>query len=514
MDTIKKFKPFARALILVFLSSTVVTLCAAINIIAFRKPAFNKGALNIFNMAAIAFFAILFFDIIKEIKHIYRIYIEHNKSNLLNNIDMDNIMRNKFKFINDAEMVAKNNPEKKFALLHFDINRFTVINNSVGYKVGDTILQQMAQTLLENLKNQIIGKGEGDNFFVLHEYVDQDEVIETAIMIPKKIESLNIWGRIRVNPTIKTGIVFLSNDDLDIRSAIDKAFVAKKVLKNSYKSEYVIYKEEISSSLIEANRIVDDMHEALEKKEFKVYYQPKVDLRTGLITGAEALVRWEHPELGLLSPDKFIPIFEQNGFIIKLDKYVLEEVCSNMRSWMDSGNIAIPVSVNVSRVHFLISNFAADYNEIKEKYNIDNEMLEIEITESIAFSNDSVREVFSVMKEFKDFGFRISIDDFGSGYSCLGLLKEMPIDTLKLDRMFLNNIEEHNSQVIVSNIVNMAKDLNLNVVSEGVENYMQAEFLRDIGCDTAQGFVFARPEPVNSFLKLIKVDIGNNICLS
>jgi EAL domain-containing protein (putative c-di-GMP-specific phosphodiesterase class I) len=185
-----------------------------------------------------------------------------------------------------------------------------------------------------------------------------------------------------------------------------------------------------------------------------------------------------------------------------------------MRSWMDSGNIAIPVSVNVSRVHFLISNFAADYNEIKEKYNIDNEMLEIEITESIAFSNDSVREVFSVMKEFKDFGFRISIDDFGSGYSCLGLLKEMPIDTLKLDRMFLNNIEEHNSQVIVSNIVNMAKDLNLNVVSEGVENYMQAEFLRDIGCDTAQGFVFARPEPVNSFLKLIKGDIGNNICLS
>lgn len=422
----------------------------------------------------------------------------------LKDIDITCFMRNKFKFINDAEMTARNNSEKNFALMHFDINKFTVINNNVGYKIGDQILEQIAKILQDNFLNETIGKGEGDNFFVLKEYKEQEEIFNKVLFISKKIEALSIWSKIKVNPAVKTGIVFLSKDDLDIRSAIDKALVAKKVLKNSYRSEYVIYNEEINSNLVEVNRIVDDMHDSLEKKEFKVYYQPKIDLKTGMLTGAEALVRWEHPELGLLYPDKFIPIFEKNGFIIKLDKYVLKEVCSNIRSWMDSGYKVVPISVNVSRIHFLCSNFADEYNKIKEESKIDSGFLEIEITESVAFSNVNVSEVFSVMKEFKNFGFKISIDDFGSGYSCLGLLKEMPIDTLKLDKMFLNNIEERNSQVIVTNIVNMAKNLNLNVVSEGVETDIQIEFLRHAGCDTAQGFIFARPEPVNDFVKLIR----------
>ena len=339
----------------------------------------------------------------------------------------------------------------------------------------------------------------------MHEYKKQEEIINKVLLISDKIESLKIWKKIKVNPAIKTGIVFINKDDLDIRTAIDKAYIAKRILKNSYKSEYVIYDEEISSDLIETKKIVDDMHGALERNEFKVYYQAKINLQTGELTGAEALVRWQHPELGLLLPDRFIPIFEKNGFIIELDKYVLKEVCNNMRSWKEANYKVIPVSVNVSRVHFLYSNFVTDYNEIKEKYNVDNSLIEIEITESVAFSNMNVEEVFAVMKKFKNFGFEISIDDFGSGYSCLGLLKEMPIDTLKLDRMFLNNIEDHSSQVIISNIVNMAKNLNLNVVSEGVETDKQVEFLKGIGCDAAQGFAFARPQPADKFVKLIQV---------
>ena len=254
---------------------------------------------------------------------------------------------------------------------------------------------------------------------------------------------------------------------------------------------------------MEDKKIENDMYRALKKREFKVYMQPKVDLQTGVLSGAEALVRWDHPELGLMGPDKFIPMFEKNGFIVNLDKYVFEEVCSNMSRWIKAGYDVVPVSVNVSRLHFLNSNFVSEYNKIKKKYRISDDLIEIEITESVVFSNNN-EEVFTVMKEFRNEGFEISMDDFGSGYSSLGLLKEMPIDTLKLDKLFLNNIEEYSSQIIVGNIINMAKNLNLNVVSEGVETYMQVDFLRDIGCDMAQGFIFAKPEPMDEYEELIK----------
>jgi EAL domain-containing protein (putative c-di-GMP-specific phosphodiesterase class I) len=168
----------------------------------------------------------------------------------------------------------------------------------------------------------------------------------------------------------------------------------------------------------------------------------------------------------------------------------------------------VPISVNVSRIHFLNSNFVSDYNKIKKKYRIPDNLVEIEITESAVFRNGSEKEIFNIMNKFRDEGFEISMDDFGSGYSSLGLLKEMPIDTLKLDKLFLNNIEDYSSQIIVSNIVNMAKNLNLNVVCEGVETYMQVDFLRDIGCDMAQGYVFSKPEPIakyKSFLNTFKI---------
>ncbi len=245
------------------------------------------------------------------------------------------------------------------------------------------------------------------------------------------------------------------------------------------------------------------MYGALERNEFEVYMQPKVDLKTGEISGAEALVRWNHPELGLLNPIRFIPIFEKNGFITKLDKFVFDQVCLYLRSWLNLGYHVVPVSVNVSRIHFLNANFVHDYNKIKENYNIPDNLIEIEITESVVFSNEKEDEIFTVMRKFRNDGFDISMDDFGSGYSCLGLLKDMPIDTLKLDKIFLEHIEDYSSQIIVNNIVNMAKNLNLNVISEGVETDMQVDFLRDIGCDMAQGFIFEKPIPISEFNALI-----------
>lgn len=502
-DDISEFIPFVKYFILTALICTVFILFGTIKVVAETEASRQIKILTAFIVAFIVIIIGFCFVVNRGFEFIKKYIRKLNRTKNVDDIDIVFNIRNKFNFIKDAEILINSNLENKYALVHYDINKFTIINNMVGYKIGDEIIQLVGKTLRNNLKNEIIGKAEGDNFFILFEHKSIDELIERACFVSNKIESMSIWSRVCINPVVKAGIFIVDNNELDIRTAIDKANFAKCSLTNSYKSGYAIYDNKIGINLIETKRIEDEMHKALERNEFKVYLQPKVDLKTGEISGAEALVRWEHPELGLLSPDKFVSIFEKNGFIVKLDMYVFEQVCINLRKWLNQEYDVVPISVNISRIHFLNSNFVSDYNKIKKNYQISDNLIEIEITESAVFSNESENEVFKIMAKFKEEGFEISMDDFGSGYSSLGLLKEMPIDTLKLDRIFLKNIEDYNSQIIVSNIVNIAKNLNLNVVSEGVENNMQVDFLRDIGCDMAQGFVFAKPEPMDNYEKLI-----------
>lgn len=500
-DKILKFTPMIRRFITIVIISTLIIVFSIIRIIGGREITHSEWMLTFFNFIFIAMIVGLCFFIVKAYKlfrkNVYSKFKDIEQSDILCNI------RNKFKFIVDAEEHINNNIEKRYALAHYDINKFSIINNSVGYKIGDEILMQISMILNDNFVNEVFGKAEGDNFFVLFEYSEHDELVSRIKDITEKIESLDIWNKVNIKPAIMAGICFIDNKNVDMRSAIDKATFAKVDLKNGYKSSYAIYNDSIGNNLIEVRKIEGSMYRALTENEFEVYMQPKVDLNTGEISGGEALVRWNHPEMGLLNPIRFIPIFEKNGFITKLDKFVFEQVCMYIRNWIDSGYYAIPVSVNASRIHFLNEDFAHDYNAIKEKYNIPDNLIEIEITESAVFSDEKEDEVFTVMRKFRNDGFHISMDDFGSGYSSLGLLKDMPIDTLKLDKTLLDNIEDYNSQIIVNNVVNIAKNLNLNVISEGVETDMQIDFLRDIGCDMAQGFIFEKPIPISEFDKLI-----------
>lgn len=507
-DDISAFWQFMKYFVAVAVIFVVLTVIGTVAVLYRGEISPTEWILVVFNFVFQAITISLCFVIKKESKFIKKCIRKLNRTKSVEEIDFILNVNNKFKFIKEAEMVISSNLDGKYALVHYDLNKFTIINNSVGYKVGDEILQQIGRVLRKNLKEEIIGKADGDNFFVLFEYINQENLIEVVCSLTDKIEKLRIWKKVNINPVVKAGIYFINNKELDIRTAIDRADFAKTILNNNYKSDYAIYENEIGNNLIEAKKIEDDMHRALKNKEFKVYLQPKINLKTGCIVGAEALVRWEHPELGLLCPVRFIPILEKNGFIVNLDKYVFEEVCISIRKWLDLGYNVVPVSVNISRIHFFNRSFVSDYKKIKEKYKISNKLIEIEITESVVFDYENEKEVFKVMKKFRDDGFEISMDDFGSGYSSLGLLKDMPIDTLKLDKIFLNNIEDYNSQIIVSNIVNMAKSLELNVVSEGVETSEQVEFLKDIGCDIAQGFIFARPEPIFLFEDLI---FKNNI---
>lgn len=502
-DDISRFRTFVNYFIAGAVLCTVVILLETISIFVGGEITLKESLLIVFNFVFLLIILGLYFIVKKESRFLKKYIRKLNRYKSAEEIDLILEVNNKFKFIKDAEAIIRSDLEINYALVHYDLSKFTLINNSVGYKVGDEILQQIGKTLRKSLKEEIIGKAEGDNFLVLFEYDDQEDLIKRACEISEKIEKISIWNKLNIRPVVKTGICFIDKNNLDVRVAIDRAFFAKSVLKNSYKSNYAIYEEEIGNSLLEVKKLENDMHRALKLKEFKVYLQPKVNLKTGILAGAEALVRWEHPELGLLNPDRFIPLFEKNGFIVDLDRFVFEEVCSNIRRWIDLGYDVVPVSVNVSRIHFLNNNFVFDYKKVREKYGISKNLVEVEITESVVCCSGNEKEVFTVMRKFRDDGFEISMDDFGSGYSCLGLLKEMPIDTLKLDRLFLNNIEENNSQIIVSNIVNMAKNLNLNVVSEGVETNTQVDFLRNIGCDMAQGFIFAKPKPMDEYEKLI-----------
>lgn len=483
----------------VILSSKIFYIFNKISEISFRDIRFLEVSDIVFVVLIIALclMIVIFSIFIKKYSNAIKEIRESKEMDVVCNISNMN------SFITDAGIILNKKSNDKFALLHLDIDKFNMVNDRFGHSSGDEVLWEIGRLLNSTFKQeQIYCRTYADNFSVLFKYkLNQSELLKKVLSISTEIENLNIWSMLNIKPVITTGIYFIEEEDCDIRIAIDKAKLAKKSIKGGYKSCYAIYDESMRKMLIEEIKIEDDMYYALENNEFKVFLQPKINLSDGFISGAEALVRWDHPTLGFMPPIKFIPIFEKNGFITILDKFVFEHVCVNLRKWLDSSYDIVPISVNVSRLHFQSSNFVKDYKNIMEKYNIPIGLIEIEITESVVFGNTS--EIFSIMKSFRENGFNISMDDFGSGYSSLGLLREIPIDTLKLDKTFLEHIEDYNARMIVINVVNLAKNLKLSVVSEGVDSDGQVEFLKKIGCDMAQGFIFSRPIPIIEYEKLI-----------
>lgn len=244
--------------------------------------------------------------------------------------------------------------------------------------------------------------------------------------------------------------------------------------------------------------IEDDMEKALENHEFKVYLQPKYSTKEEVLSAAEALVRWVHPELGFISPGKFIPIFERNGFILKLDDYMLDEVAKQQAKWRQEGKKLVPISVNVSRAHFARYELAEHICSIVDAYQVPHEFIELELTESAFFDDKSA--LLETVKKLKSFGFKVSMDDFGAGYSSLNSLKELPLDIIKLDAEFFRGADDlERSNLIVGDTISLAKKLGMQIVAEGIETREQVDFLAKQNCDLIQGFYFAKPLPINEF---------------
>ena len=268
-------------------------------------------------------------------------------------------------------------------------------------------------------------------------------------------------------------------------------------IKNHYGKYVAVYDDSMRLSLLREQRILDEMETALEKKQFQVYYQPKHDTRNGDVSGAEALVRWIHPEFGFMSPGEFIPLFEKNGFITELDLYVWEEVCKTMAFWKKKGLPPISVSVNLSRADFGKYHLAQKIQDLADKYEIPHELLHLEVTES-AYT-DNAEQIIHVVDELREMGFKIEMDDFGAGYSSLNMLNELSIDVLKLDMRFVQTKSFTRNKSILRFIISLSKWMNLITVAEGAETKEQVDELRSLGCDYVQGYYYAKPMSEEKF---------------
>lgn len=280
----------------------------------------------------------------------------------------------------------------------------------------------------------------------------------------------------------------------------DRAMVASKTTKGDVMRFCAFYDEQYREDMLRISEIEHDMHKALEERQFQMYLQPKFRLDTEALCGAEVLARWLHPSKGIIPPVDFIPLFEKNGFILKLDEYMWEEACKTLRSWIDEGREPIPLSVNISRYHINHNNLEDVLMGLVKKYDIKPEYLHLEITESLFLDNPE--ELNRVLERLKKQGFFLEVDDFGSGYSSLNLIRNISVDTIKIDKDFLDSeIASEKGQIVVNHTIDMAKDLRLQVIAEGVETKAHVDFLKKSRCDIAQGYYFAKPMPLDEFMK-------------
>lgn len=407
---------------------------------------------------------------------------------------------NKTKFFENTKTILKQNPDETFAFLRIDVAKFQLVNSFFGVREGDNLLRYIAQVIqcFSGESTRIAyGRIEADIFCICMPYQNELMLMEFISYLRVRISAYNL--DYDIVPTI--GIYIIEDHELSIDTMYDRANLAAKKCKGNYVHNYAFYTEDMSDELVKEQRIVNSMKSALEGNEFVIYLQPKYNLQDNSIDGAEVLVRWLSPTRGMVSPAEFIPVFERNGFITKLDYYIWEKTCELLAKWIEEGRKPEPVSVNISRVSLYNPRLVEMICGLVEQYQIPPRLLQLELTES-AFTNnqDAIRET---MEKLQQAGFTILMDDFGSGYSSLNVLKDISVDILKIDMRFLSDTDKQTrSENILASVVRMAKWLEMPVVAEGVERKEQVDFLRSIGCEYVQGYYFARPMPVSEYEEL------------
>ncbi|MCR5831983.1 MAG: bifunctional diguanylate cyclase/phosphodiesterase [Lachnospiraceae bacterium] len=403
-------------------------------------------------------------------------------------------------FYKKASAIIRNHPDDKFVIISIDVDRFRLINDRYGIDAGNRTLETVGKMIREvSPKDSIAKRYQGDVFSVLLKYKTDQDLVQYMGKLSEVVRGARV---VPISIGLTYGIYKVDDRDLPVRLMCDRARAVKKQVKGNALTNYAVYDDVIRLKLREQAEIEEEMNTALSNKEFVMYLQPQIDIATGKLRGAEALVRWQHPIKGVLVPAQFLSLFESNGFITKMDMYIWELACRYIRDLQDRG-IYLPVSVNISRVHIGSTNLSDILLDLVRKYDIAPKYLELEITENL-FMED-VDELFNEMASLKKCGFNIMMDDFGSGYSSLNMLRNAPVDTLKIDRFFLDEIiSTDRGKIIVEASVRMAKQLGLAVIAEGVETQEQLDFLKTINCDIVQGYYYSRPIPPDEFERFME----------
>lgn len=398
--------------------------------------------------------------------------------------------------------------EKNYALIHLKMRKYRSYCTCFGVKEGEVLIEKCYDILKrKTARKELVVHRENAQYGLLLLYEDREQMTRR---IEEMEDALNA-----VSPNIKlyfgVGVYLAQQGDEDIDQLYNNALLACDILGEESESKIAFFDIEMNNQRIWERKVEDDLDRALVNKEFQVYLQPKISTAGEVLAGAEALVRWIHPQDGFIPPNKFIPILEKNGFITKLDDYMLEAVATLQANWIAQGHKIVPISVNVSRAHFTRNDLAQHICAIVDKYAVPHDVIELELTESAFF--DDKKLLLDTVKQFREYGFSVSMDDFGAGYSSLNSLKEMPIDVLKIDADFFRGADvEERGLLIVSEVIDLAKKLNMKIVAEGIESREQVDFLTEQECDLIQGYFFAKPMPVAEFVEKYKDDmIQNNL---
>ncbi len=417
-------------------------------------------------------------------------------------------LRNLAKFKIDVEKILRNNRKKRYYMVKGDIVNFKAVNELYDFNVGNEVLKTIALVGNEmNVCNFIQARMNSDEFIMFAESEFFEDMQKTSELYENRFRELLTCADGH-QFSFRLGRYLIKPDDFDINSMVNDTNLAHSYAKTMGGKLVWDYDEAFKEHILKTTEITNRMKGALNREEFRVYLQPKYRVYDKKIISAEALVRWIDDNGNITFPNDFIPLFERNGFIIELDRYMLEKVCSLLSSWLSSDKPCIPISINLSRNNLANPNLANEIKAVADRYDVPHELIEIELTETgFADSDNRVKEL---LKQLKDDGFLVSIDDFGSGHSSLGLLKEFSADTLKLDRtFFVDHTDDIRGNLVVDGVVKIADSLDMFTVAEGIEDEAQHNFLKQIDCNAAQGYFYARPMPIYEFEDLIK-DIDKN----
>lgn len=423
-----------------------------------------------------------------------RYLIEEKYNYLAYHDDLTNLPNRRY-FQKELQAFIKANKKKKqsLAVLYLDLDRFKVINDTFGHSKGDHLLKEVAKRLSSCISENIqIARMGGDEFIItITNFKSQQEITELADKILVKFSKPFLLKSIEIHTSVSIGIAIYPDYPLNLEEFMIYADNAMYQAKEQGKNGYAIYTDELIHLLTEKITLESDLKRALRENEFFLQYQPQICSKTGELVGVEALIRWNHPKLGIIYPDKFIQLAEETGLIIQIGEWVIEHACYQNKKWQDSGLKSIKVSVNLSTQQFLKKNLVEFTKKVLDKTKLDPRYLVLEITESMAMDFDYS---LNVLEQLKGIGVGISIDDFGTGYSSLSYLKKFPIDYLKIDKSFVRDInDDENDANIVKAIITLAHNLNLQVIAEGVETNEQLQFLKKNDCDHIQGYIFSKP---------------------